>query len=127
MSRWVLDASAALAFLQRQPGREAVEEVLDAAAISTVNVAEVAARLAEGDFSGSEIRQTVESLGTEVVDFDSGLAYRAAELRRATKHAGLSLGDRACLATAQRLGAGVLTTDRSWAGLEVGVEIRVIR
>jgi ribonuclease VapC len=40
---------------------------------------------------------------------------------------GLSLGDRACLALAESLRQPVLTTDRAWRGLSVGVEIRLIR
>jgi PIN domain nuclease of toxin-antitoxin system len=52
---------------------------------------------------------------------DSGL------LREATRAAGLSLGDRLCLAAARARQARVLTADRSWAGLDVGVEIEVIR
>jgi len=36
-------------------------------------------------------------------------------------------GDRACLALGLRLGCPVITADRMWAGLDVGVEILVIR
>ncbi len=54
-------------------------------------------------------------------------AVAAAELRIPTMAAGLSLGDRACLALGQRMGLPVLTTDRVWQSLDVGVEIRVIR
>jgi ribonuclease VapC len=53
--------------------------------------------------------------GIDVVSFDEGLARRAGALRPATKSLGLSLGDRACLALAQRVGLPVLTADRTWA------------
>ena len=39
----------------------------------------------------------------------------------------LSFGDRACLAFGGRLGWPVLTTDRDWKKLDVGVEVRAIR
>ncbi len=39
----------------------------------------------------------------------------------------LSLGDAACLATARVLGMPVLTANRAWAALPVGVEVRLIR
>jgi ribonuclease VapC len=50
-----------------------------------------------------------------------------ARLRPLTRAQGLSLGDRACLATGLRLGRPVITADRSWAALDVGVTIQLIR
>ena len=46
---------------------------------------------------------------------------------RATRGLGLSFGDRACLALAQRLGGTALTADRSWARLELDIRVEVIR
>lgn len=126
MNRLVLDSSALLAFLQREPGAEVVAEALDGAVISAVNLAEVATKLTERGASLSHIRRVVSALQVGVIDFDNVLSYRAAALRASTKDAGLSLGDRACLATAQSLGAAALTTDRSWTHVSVGVEIQVI-
>jgi len=40
---------------------------------------------------------------------------------------GLSLGDRACLALALREQAPVLTGDRAWSKVDVGVEVVLIR
>ena len=56
-------------------------------------------------------------------------AQRSAELRLATRTAGLSLGDRACLALAAELGAPALTADRSWTGIAeaAGVAVQVVR
>ena len=42
--------------------------------------------------------------------------------------AGLSLGDRACLALGRTLARKVLTADRAWKGLAIdGVEVELIR
>jgi PIN domain nuclease of toxin-antitoxin system len=41
--------------------------------------------------------------------------------------AGLSLGDRACLALASALGLPAITADRRWPSLALGVEVRVLR
>jgi PIN domain nuclease of toxin-antitoxin system len=66
-------------------------------------------------------------LGLNVVAFDGALAHRAALLRAATRSAGLSLGDHACLALAAHHQATVLTADRNWAHLPPGLQIVVIR
>ena len=66
-------------------------------------------------------------IGLDVMPFDTGLAYAAGLLRDATREAGLSLGDRACLALAGRDGLPALTADRSWERLRVGVDVRPIR
>jgi PIN domain nuclease of toxin-antitoxin system len=42
-------------------------------------------------------------------------------------HLGLSLGDRACLATALDSGGDVVTLDRSWGGVDLGVPILLLR
>jgi len=127
VSSCVLDASAVIAYLHKEPGRDALEGLLDEAAISAVNVAEVATRLIDRGGSQSEARKAVEDLGIETVPFGDALAYEVAALRSATKHAGLSLGDRACLATAKRLGVRAITADRQWSRLRVGVQVQVIR
>lgn len=127
VNRLVLDSSALLAFLHREPGAEVVAEALDRAVISAVNLAEVATKLTERGVSLGHIQHLVSALKVGVIDFDNVLSYRVAALRASTKDAGLSLGDRACLATAQSLGATALTTDRSWTRVNVGVEIQVIR
>jgi PIN domain nuclease of toxin-antitoxin system len=63
----------------------------------------------------------------QVVDYDEAQALKTAALRPLTIHLGLSLGDRACLALAAAMRLPVMTTDRKWAELDVGVEVVVIR
>ncbi len=65
----------------------------------------------------------------QVVRFDEALAFAAGSLEPATRPAGLSLGDRACLALALDLGVKALTADRAWTRIAeaVGVEVEVIR
>jgi len=124
----VLDASAVLAYLlEEEPGFQEVAGRLNTAAVSTVNLAEVASKLGEKGAKAEVVRGIVEGLNVEIIGFDRALSYRVGELRVATKQWGLSLGDRACLATAERLGVAAVTTDRNWALVDVGVEIQVIR
>ena len=124
---YVVDASAVLAFVNNEPGSEAVESVLDNAIISTVNLAEVGAKLVDKGMTVEEARQVRTSLGLQVRDFDESLAEESVRLRSVTKSKGLSLGDRACLALAVLEKAEVLTTDRIWAELDIDCDIQVIR
>ena len=121
----VLDASAVLALLHSEPGADAVEEALEHAAISTVNWSEVCQRSIAHDVDVSDL--DTEALGVQLVPFSVEDAEQAAELWSATRHLGLSLGDRACLGLARRLERPALTADRAWLDLDLGVEIRAIR
>lgn len=127
MSRVVLDASALLALLNAEPGAEQVAKALGDGVIGAVNLAEVVAKLSEHGMPEDAIQQSVGGLGLEVFPFDTELAYLAGLLRRPARAHGLSLGDRACLALGRQLGLPVLTADKAWAALKVGVKVRVIR
>ena len=63
----------------------------------------------------------------ETVPLDKELALDAGALRETTRSHGLSLGERAALARAKREGLPVLATDQAWAGLDIGVDVRLIR
>lgn len=127
MNEVVLDASALLALLNEEPGAELVEEAIPGAVISTVNLSETVAKLAERGMPEAEIRVALGEIGFRVVPFDEELSYLTGMLRVSTRSAGLSFGDRACLALGRRLNLPVFTTDRDWASLNVGVEVRLIR
>ncbi len=75
----------------------------------------------------SAIRVALEGLGLDVEPFDAAMAYETGLLRQRTRRLGLSLGDRACLALGQRLSLPVLTTDRRWKAVRIGVKVRVVR
>ncbi len=128
MSSWVLDASAVLALLNSEPGADRVfRAAAEGAKISTVNLSEVVAKLDEAGMPAAAIRDAIEAIEFDLVAFDATQAYRAGLLRRRTRDAGLSLGDRACLALAGGSGLPALTADRRWQGLELGVAITVLR
>ena len=129
MTRAILDASALLALLLDEPGASSVTAVLDDAAVSAVNLAEVAGQYARRGIPESGIRTMLSQFSIQVIPFDQALAFVAGSLVPKTRLAGLSLGDRACLALSIRLGAKALTADRSWSRIAraVGIEIEVIR
>ena len=127
LAKIVLDASAVLAVLNDEPGADVVAASLRDSVISAVNVSETVAKLADGGMPDAAIREALRDLLLDVVPFDSELAYDAGLLRPSTRDAGLSLGDRACLALARRLGLRALTDDESWKRVAVGVEVSLIR
>lgn len=65
--------------------------------------------------------------GLRVESYGDEDAVVTGELRVLTRAQGLSLGDRACLALARRLGGLVLTADKPWANVSGGVTVQVIR
>jgi ribonuclease VapC len=123
----VVDASALFAFLLGESGAEVVEERIEESAVSTVNWSEVCQRASARGVDTAGLRGDVETLGVSLEPFTADDAEQAAELWQATRASGLSLGDRACLALARRLGVTAVTADRAWLGLEVGVDVSVIR
>lgn len=120
MADVVLDASAVLALLNREPGGERVEDYLADGVISAVNAAEVLSKLADAGLTAGEAKESLSLLGISIIAFELRDAEAVAALRGHTKSKGLSLGDRACLALGLRLGAVVVTAERSWAGLKIG-------
>ena len=127
MAKTVLDASALLAFINREPGAERVTAVLGEAAISTVNFSEVVTKLALRNRSPQRVLDELTEFELEVVDFNRALAEDAGLLATTTRGQGLSLGDRACLALARRENAVALTADNAWRQVQVGIEIQFIR
>lgn len=127
MIQAVLDASALLAVFLREAGGEHVRPLLGRAAMISVNYCEVASRLFDLGAAEASVTAALSMYQLEVVSFDAGLALDAAALRPLTRHLGLSLGDRACLALAKRLQLPAMTADRAWAQLDLGIAIEVIR
>lgn len=129
MSEVVLDASAILALVFDEPGAERVTAQLPGAAASAVNIAEAASKFGERGMPPKTVEVVIGGLRLEVHLLDLDAAYKIGTLRQPTRAAGLSLGDRACLALAQCLDRPALTTDRAWATVAkaIGVDIQVIR
>jgi ribonuclease VapC len=126
VSSVVLDASALLALIFEEPGAEAVREALPDAIMGMVNVCEVISKLSER-VPTEEASAWVDRLALNKVDFDWPQSRTAGELRKMTRRLGLSLGDRACLALAIERQLPVLTAERAWTKLAIGVDIRLVR
>ncbi len=123
----VLDASAALALLLDEPGSEKVVGSIQGALISSVNMSEVYTKSVDLGKDVAVARAFFLSLPVRIVSFDDVHARLAGDLRRQTRRYGLSLGDRACLATAMLEKRSVLTADKAWLKLDLDIEIISIR
>ena len=129
----VLDASALLAFLGNEPGGDTVSgAILQDAAISAANWAEVLSTLADRRQNPQDVVDSLQALGIlgrrlSVIPLVEEDAIRIAQLRALTIALGLSLGDRACLALGLRLGLPVGTADGIWTSLDLGVRVHLVR
>lgn len=123
----VIDASALLAVILREIDDEQAEPWLHGACISAVNLSEVVARLIDLDYPADVIESGLGEFELDIRPFDGSQAAAAGFLRSYTRHRGLSLGDRACLALAQQLGRPAITADRAWADLDLNIPIKLVR
>jgi ribonuclease VapC len=144
----VLDASAALAWWLGESGGDVVEAAVatEGAVLSSVNFAEVLAKLDDrrpgfsatlpnvstrlrGEATATATGDPIAAGAVVLESFTIADAVVSATMRAATKPAGLSLGDRACLTVAKRLDLDAMTADRTWSTIAaaVGVSVRLIR
>lgn len=121
----VLDASAVLAAIFDEAGSDQVAAHLPGGAISAVNLAEVLAKLRDLGMPDATVEAIMEDLQLTILPFEAAHARDSARLRTLTRAAGLSLGDRACLATARLRRAPALTADRAWARLPAETEVKI--
>jgi ribonuclease VapC len=126
---YILDSSAVLALLQDEAGAAMVEKFLPQAAIATVNYTEIISKLLQVNLTEDQAQIMIHDLfpPSMILPFTHETAKIAAGLYPLTKGLGLSLGDRACLATAMHHQAVAVTADRSWGKLKLPIKIKLIR
>ena len=101
---------------------------MHASVMSSVNWAEVLQKItARGILAPGDVSGDLGTIGLGGIPFTANDAERSARIWSLSRHVGLSLGDRACISLAQRLGLPAITADRVWATLDLEVEVRVIR
>lgn len=128
MHRIVLDASAILAVINREPGAEILTPaMLGRSVASAVNLAEVQTKLVSCGWNCDEAWEDATSPVREVVPFDEKQARAAGDLEIQTRALGLPLGDRACLGLGIALNVPVYTSEKAWKKLKVSTGIQVIR
>ncbi len=126
----VLDASSVLAYLFEEPGADTVTALMvDGPVVCTANLSEVMAVLVRDGMDPSEAAAIIADLPVDVVDVTLDLALSAGALIALTRRAGLSLGDRICLALAKRERLPAVTADTVWTTVAdaVGVTVQLVR
>jgi PIN domain nuclease of toxin-antitoxin system len=125
---FVLDSSAILAIVRGEPGADkALALARERSCTSSVNVAEVVTKCVEWQYPEAVAINVIESCGIDVVALEQDHAVLAGQLRRKARKGVLSLGDRACIATAIRMNATAVTADKVWSTLDLGCKIELIR
>ena len=123
----VLDASAVLAWLRGEPGAEMVDALLSTGIMSAANWSEVWQKLCQHGVDADRATSRLRTLGVRVEPLTEADAVAAANLWTRTRAAGLSLGDRCCLALGNRLELTTVTADQVWEGLDLDIPILTIR
>lgn len=127
MNKVVLDASAFLALVNNEIGKDVVEPLLPHSIMSSLNVSEVVSELDSKLSLPLAHIQKILCLIPEVYQFNKELAVQTGLLKKSSTHLGLSLGDRACLALAAHLTLPVYTADKAWSKLHTDITITQIR
>ncbi|MGH8160758.1 MAG: PIN domain-containing protein [Gammaproteobacteria bacterium] len=100
---------------------------MDGAAVSTANWSEVVQKSLQRGADVAGMQEEFRELGVAFEPFTASRAETAAHLRESTREHRLSLADRACLAPAIEQQATVLTADRAWPDLSLGVAVQPLR
>lgn len=127
MTKAVLDASALLALVQKEPGAEKVKPLISHALMSAVNFCETVQRLRRGGMPIESVTMMLTPLVPDPVAFDKQTAFVAASIHEKTREQCLSFGDCACLALAMMRGVPAVTAERKWDQCDVGVRVIRIR
>jgi ribonuclease VapC len=110
----VLDASALMSLINGEPGSVLVQQHLDKACISTVNLTEVLGKMLEQGVPALDAEKALRNLNLEIIAFDEEQVLGVSLLQLETKRYGLSLADRVCLNLGKVLKLPVLTSDKIW-------------
>lgn len=127
MSEFVADASAVLAYALGERGEEKVAEVRERCIVATPNLLEAFSKLIRADFPVDRVQFFLTQFFPRVAHLDRELAEAAGALHASTRRQGLSQADCVCLMLGMQLGAKILTADRRWQELDLGVKLELIR
>ncbi len=130
--KYVLDASAVMAYLRGEPGADRVESILSKSSsvisMHSVNLLEVYYKLASygGESAATEALDDLASLGIKTHEkVDKQLWLRSGYFK--IRYPFLSLADSICLALGALTKSTIVTSDRPFCDVDDGMKIDLIR
>ncbi|HJD59317.1 MAG TPA: type II toxin-antitoxin system VapC family toxin [Rickettsia endosymbiont of Omalisus fontisbellaquei] len=128
MSKIIFDASALIALFAKEDGYQLIKKHMRDGVISSVNIAEVYKYCIEKQGLTEETAKILIKLSDiKIIDFCPEQALISANIINKTKIYGLSLGDRACIALAIFKNYPILTCDKVWQKLDLGIKFIMAR
>lgn len=124
---YIIDASAVLAYLFKEPGADIIERYIkDGLAITTVNLTEVILKLKTLPISQAETISSLSNLGMETIDYNQSLMRATAQLDW-PRRPYLALADKICLGAGNYFKYPVITADKLWTKHDLPIKIHLIR
>jgi ribonuclease VapC len=132
MKPLIADTSAIIAYLNFEAGDDVVRKALPRIRLTMVNLAEIVAVVSRHRVARSWIEERIFAVFPETLPLDRETAYLCGALEAVTRPKGLSLGDRACIATGILHGWPLLTAETKWTEIDwqangYAPEIQLIR
>jgi PIN domain nuclease of toxin-antitoxin system len=128
MSKIVFDASALIALFAKETGYEFIKKHMKEGIISSVNIAEAYKYCIETQgLTEDEAKNLIKLSDIKIIEFTNEQALISAGLIKKTKQYGLSLGDRACIALAIDGKHSIITCDKIWQQIDVGIKFIMAR
>ena len=124
---YAVDSSTVLAILHEQDDWQGYAGRISGQYLASISAAEVLGSLVQAGLDPDAAGQALRLLGMIIVPFDEQDAVMMAAMQPQMKGLRLSLGAKACLAFARRRALTVLTAEKTWRGLDLGVKIEVVR
>lgn len=123
----ILDTSALIALIHREPGWETVQAVLDHSAVCAIHLTEAITKLTRKGGEPRLVERYLRALPMPILPWDEELAWESRDLAPLAWTHGLSLADRACLTIARHHGAIAMTSDTEWESLKLDVRVELFR
>jgi ribonuclease VapC len=123
----VLDSSAVIALVRREPGWEKVEAALEHSVISAVNLTESMTKLIRQGGEPRVVERLLKAPDLEVIPWDEELAWASRDLCALAWTNGISFADRACLTLARYMNLAAMTADSEWKKARHGVRVLLFR
>ncbi len=125
--KYIVDSSAFLAAIYDEESDFDFEKFMPDSAMHVVNLSEVIAVLIRDGMQKSIAKQIIQSNISDILNSSVEEAILAADIRIKSRKYGISTGDSFCLAAAKLYKLPVITADKIWQKLDLGIEIIYVR